>query len=240
MKSKLVLLLCLPLLAFGAQTRQGPSAAPAGSGPVANDNYINSAGCPLDLTTPATPTTIPASDLLLAIEEERVAHDIYVAASAKWNPRVFVSIAAAEVRHAAALTQLAASAGVIPAAAQTGVYVSADLQHLHDQLLVLVNESQTGALRAGALIEETDIADLRRMSGLATDAASQAVLANLEQASGHHLAAFVRNLAAVGVTYQPQVLAADDFATLINSAPDRGGNCNAGNFGGGRGFRGGR
>jgi hypothetical protein len=97
----------------------------------------------------------------------------------------------------------------------------------------LVNESETGALRVGALIEETDIADLRRLAAQATDGGSQAVLANLERASGNHLAAFVRNLAARGVNYLPQVLAAIDFTTLIGSTPGRGG-------AGGRGYRGGR
>ena len=240
MKTKLTLLLCLPLLALAAQNRRGAPATSAGVALVTNQDCINGDACPLNLASPVTPTTLAASDLDFAIEEERVAHDVYAAASAKWNLRVFANIALAETRHAAALTQLAATAGVTPPAGQTGVYVTADLQRLHDQLIALANESETGALRAGALIEETDIADLRRLAARATDGVSQAVLANLERASGNHLAAFVRNLAARGVTYAPQVLATDDFATLANSTPG-GGNGGGGRGGmGGRGYRGGR
>ena len=58
----------------------------------------------------------------------------------------------------------------MPPATQPGVSAAADLQRTHDQLLVLVNESETGALRAGARIEETDIADLRRLMARASGA----------------------------------------------------------------------
>lgn len=215
MKTKLVVLLALPLFAFGAQNRIGAPAATPVPTP--------SAACPSNAATPATPTTLAASDLIFAIEEERVAHDIYAAAAARWNLRVFANIAESESRHAAALTALAATIGVQPPPAQAGVYATADLQALHDQLLDLVNGSATGALRAGALIEETDIADLRRLSALATDPASQAVIADLIAASYNHLAAFVRNLKAAGVVYEPQILAAEEFAAVTNAAPGRGG-----------------
>lgn len=237
MKNPLFLTLCFPLLAFGAPNRSGPPAAGPGVAPGAGLNCPARVDCPLALATPAAPTTLKAADLVFAIEEERVAHDLYVAAAARWNLPVFATIAGAETRHAAALTPLAATIGVIPPAAQAGVYATADLQRLYEQLLPLVNESASGALRAGALVEETDIADLRRMAGTATDEGSRIVLAQLERASGHHLAAFVRNLAALGVAYQPQVLAADDFAALIAAAPGRGA---GGNGSGGGGYRGGR
>lgn len=240
MKTKLILVLGLPLLALAGQNRQGAPVTAVGSAPAAANNCPSNAGCPLAADTALAPTTLSGSQLLFAIEEERVAHDLYAAAASKWNNlRVFANIADAESRHEAALTRLAATIGVAPAAAQPGTYRSSDLQHLYDQLIGLINESQTGALRAGALVEETDIADLRRMAAGATDAGSRSVLANLERASGHHLAAFVRNLAALGVTYERQVLAADDLAAMVSAAPG-GGPANGSKAGGGRGFRGGR
>ena len=99
----------------------------------------------------------------------------------------------------------------------------------------MVNSSATGALRAGALIEETDIADLRRLTALATDEGSKAVIASLESASVNHLGAFVRNLAAAGITYEPQVLTAEEFATMTSLAPGRGGPGNGKGKGNGRG-----
>ncbi len=237
MKTKLSLLLVLPLLAFGAQNRNGapatpaPAPAPAATCPADGTN----AACPMNAISAATPTTLTAANLVFAIEEERVAHDIYAAAAACWNLRVFANIAESETRHAAALTQLAATVGIQPPVAKAGVYVTADLQALYDQLIVLVNGSATGALRAGALIEETDIADLRRLSAQATDEGSKAVIANLVSASVHHLGAFVRNLAAAGVTYQPQVLTAEEFATMTSAAPGRGGMGKGNGLGGGNG-----
>jgi hypothetical protein len=220
MKTKLSLLLVLPLLAFAEPNR---NAAPAKPAPVpapppaatcpAKGNNTN---CPQNALGPLTPTSLSAAELVFAIEEERVAHDIYAAASARWNLRVFANIADSETRHADALTRLAATIGVKPPVAKAGVYATAELQSLYDQLIVLVNASATSALQAGALIEETDIADLRRLSAQATDAGSKAVIANLERASVNHLGAFVRNLAAAGVTYQPQVLAAAEFATMTS------------------------
>jgi hypothetical protein len=225
MKTQLSLLLVLPLLAIGAQNRNGAPAAPT-AGPTPNPAATSPAGqnhaaCPLTSVTAATPTTLSTANLIFAIEEERVAHDIYAAAAARWDLRVFSNIAASETRHAAALTQLAATVGVQPPAVQAGIYATADLQAFYDQLIVLVNGSATGALRAGALIEETDLADLRRLAALATDEGSQAVIANLVSASVNHLGAFVRNLAAAGVTYQPQVLTAEEFAKMTSLAPGR-------------------
>lgn len=252
MNTTLSLLLVLPVLAIGAQNRAGapvtPPPAPASACPAG----ATRGDCPLGAVDSTTPTSLSAAALVFAIEEERVAHDIYAAAFARWNLRVFANIADAETRHAAAITQLAATIGVQPPVTRPGVYVTADLQALYDQLIVLVNGSETGALRAGALIEETDITDLRRSAALATDEPTKAVLAQLEQASVHHLAAFVRNLSARGTTYVPQVLAADEFATMTSAAPGRcgAGECRGGpdgtggpasaNGSGGRGYRGGR
>jgi hypothetical protein len=224
------------LLAFAAQNRQGAPATAGGPAAASNPDCPRTAECPLNAVTPATATTLSAGDLSFAIEEERMAHDIYVAAAAKWNLRVFANIAEAEIRHETALTALAATQGFALPLAQPGVYASADLQQLHDQLITLVNESETGALRAGALVEETDIADLRRLASLATDDASRAVLANLERASLQHLSVFIRNLAVRGITYQPQVLTVEEFTALVPAMSGQGGR----GTGGGRGFRGGR
>jgi len=217
MKTKLVLALCLPLLVFAGPNRQGAPATARGPGAAANLDCPGTAECPRKALTPATPTTLSAGDLSFAIEEERMAHDLYAAAAAKWKLRVFVNIAEAETRHETSWAALAATQSIARPRAQPGVYASTDLQRLHDQLIALVYESETSALRAGALVEETDIADLRRLASLATDDASRAVLANLERASLRHLGAFVRNLAARGITYQPQVLTTDDFSALAQS-----------------------
>jgi hypothetical protein len=160
-------------------------------------------------------STLSAEHLTAAIDEERVAHDLYAAAASKTGLATFTHIAAAEMRHADALTHLAGTAGVTPHAATPGTYANPDMQHLYDSLLPMMTESETSALKAGALIEESDIADLRRLLASDCDPATKAVLGNLAIASERHFAAFVRNLSARGVAYTPQVLSATDYAAII-------------------------
>lgn len=211
MKTTFGLILLLPLAALGAPHRQqAPGVAPA-------------AGCPASAVAALTPSTLPATSLIAAVEEERMAHDLYVAAAARWDLRVFQRIARSETQHANTLAQLAANSGVALPPAKSGLYATAELQQLYASLLPLVNESEVAALKAAALVEETDIADLREAAAIATDDATRTVLANLERASGRHLNAFVRNLAARGVAYAPQVLAGSDYAALIVAREGRGG-----------------
>lgn len=240
MKTRLVLLVLLPLIASAAPGRPAPAGAgpqaPQGRGlattnrvcdgtgagagqgrqrgPGAGD-CLQRANCPLDGVGLASPTTLTAADLTAAVEEERVACDLYLAAAERWQLRVFSRIARAEAQHERALTQVAASTSVPLPPAARGVYATPAMQELYGRLLPMVHESELAALRVGALVEESDVADLRRLAATATDEGTRAVLANLERASARHLNAFVRNLARRGESYQPQVLTVGEFEALI-------------------------
>ncbi len=217
MKTKLTIALLIPVFALAAQNRYGgggPGNSMGGRGGPGGQNCPRQAECPLNLVSMTSPTTLPAAEVVYAFEEERVAHDLYTAAAEKWGSRVFVNIASAELRHAAALTQLASASAIALPPVQRGVYSTSDLQQLYTQLLAIASESETGALKAGALVEETDITDLRRMTAVATDAGTRAVLSHLEKASMQHLLAFVRNLEVRGITYQPQVMTAEEFNAI--------------------------
>lgn len=215
MKPILALALCVPVLTLAAPQRyRGGQADNPSAGP-RNQNCAGRAACPLSTTAVTTPTSLPAAELVSALEEERVAHDLYAAAAARWKLRVFSNIAAAETRHASALTQLATASGIALPAAQPGVYVTPELFSLYGQLLAIVNESESGALRAGALVEETDIADLRRLLTIATDPTTRTILSNLEKASINHLLAFVGNLRTRGITYEPKVLTPAEYSAIV-------------------------
>jgi len=223
MKSKLVLLVSLPVIAFSAQNRgvdRNPEMCP------------REKECPQATSITAMPTTLPVAELIAAYEEERMAHDLYIAAAARWNLPVFAHIAAAEVRHASAVQQLAATVEATVPTAATGVYSTPEIQSMYDQLLVLIEGSESGALQAGALVEETDIMDLRSLKTRATDATTVAVLSNLERASFNHLNAFVQNLAARGITYTPKVMTREEFAAVVSDPNTRG---PSRGFGGNRG-----
>lgn len=162
------------------------------------------------------PTTLGTQAMAFAIEEERVAQDLYQLASEHWGLAVFANIRRSETQHVAALAQLAARFRLPVPAASRGVYQTADLQALYTQLAALVAASPESALSVGALVEETDIVDLREAMATVTDPTTLGVLRRLETASWNHLAAFVRNLALLGINYEPQVLDLEEYAARID------------------------
>lgn len=168
------------------------------------------------IAAPAPTTTLTTAAMAFAIEEERVAQDLYQLAAEKWGLAVFTNIRRSETQHVAALTQLAVRYRLPVPAAERGVYQTADLQALYTSLAALVAVSPESALSVGALVEETDIVDLRESMATITDATTLGVMRRLEAASWNHLAAFVRNLAFLGIVYQPQVLDPEEYAARID------------------------
>jgi len=190
----------------------------------------------LNPTGPVGLTADARTALLFQIDEERMAGELYVAFAARWDLRPFQNIPRAEAQHQAALTALATRAGLAVAATVPGQFASAEVQKRYDALLAVGLESADSALRTGAFVEEQGIADLRSLAATADSAELKQVVTALETASGHHLGAFVRSLAARGIIYTAQVLGADEVAALTRAAPGRGGM----GGGAGRGYRGGR
>lgn len=97
--------------------------------------------------------------LLYMREEEKLAHDVYVALFNVWGAQVFANIAESETEHTEAVRQLILSHGLPDPAATTapGVFVNPDLQALYDKLVAMGQTSLNDALAVGCLIEEKDI-----------------------------------------------------------------------------------
>ena len=163
----------------------------------------------------STLTADETSSLLYMVEEEKLAHDLYVELGDAWDMRVFVNISGAETHHADAVRSLLDAYGVDdPTAGRaTGEFANPELQSLYDALLAQGLTSSTAALEVGALVEETDIADLRDRES--TNAAIDQVFGQLESGSDNHLRAFTKNLDRLGVTYDAQVLSSSDVASII-------------------------
>jgi hypothetical protein len=147
-------------------------------------------------------------------EEEKVAHDVYAALATRYPDAPFARIALSEERHESAVQRRLDRAGLADPidGHATGEFDNADLQKLYDALVTRASMSRTEALEVGALIEETDIADLRKSRGLTSDIQINRVYSNLERASGQHVRIFAGELKTSGITYAPTVLgqAADD------------------------------
>lgn len=181
-------------------------------------------GTPTTTTPTTTPTSLDANEaegLRYVREEEKLAHDVYVALFARW-PRlsVFSNIAASETEHTeAVLTQLQRFGVSDPAAGKpAGVFENAFLQALYDQLIVMGSASEVEALKVGCLIEETDIQDIRDKMALTDEASILSTYQNLLCGSYNHLQAFNRVLANRGVSYQSQVISQDLWNAIASGS----------------------
>ena len=145
-------------------------------------------------TTAAQGTLTAAQRVELAAmaEEEKVAHDLYLALAARY-PAVtpFARIATSEARHLAAVQAMLARYDVAdPTAGKpAGQFASAQMQSLYDSLLAGATTPAL-ALAAGVSVEKADIADLREaLSGLTAPDVTR-VYTRLLAGSRQHLAAF--------------------------------------------------
>jgi hypothetical protein len=131
--------------------------------------------------------------LTYLIEEEKLAHDVYVALGEMWGTQIFSNISESESQHQSQVETLLVSHGIIdPRSAEPGVFVNDELQSLYDSLIEMGSQSASGAIEAGILIEETDIRDLQIAIDQIDNADIDAVLNSLLNASENHLAAFSR------------------------------------------------
>ncbi len=170
----------------------------------------------------ATLTAEEIDGLAWMREEEKLAHDVYVALGDTWGSRVFDNITAAETTHMDAIKTLLDRYGIAdPAAGQpAGVFTNPDLQALYADLVTRGKASLVEAFTVGALIEDLDISDLRVRATDTPDIAL--VYGDLERGSENHLRAFVRNLGRQGAAYSPAYLSADEFESIIGAPAGQG------------------
>ena len=209
----------------GNQGRANGADNTTGTAPQANTQSgngmsgVHEPGTASDLAALVVPgSTLTADEtasLTFMIEEEKLAHDLYVELGDAWDQRVFVNISSAETQHEASVRSLLDAYGVDDPTEgrDTGEFADPTLQSLYDALLTKGLTSSTDALEVGALVEETDIADLRARAS--TNVAIDQVFGLLETGSDNHLRAFTKNLDRLGVTYDPQVLSPADVANII-------------------------
>jgi hypothetical protein len=169
-----------------------------------------------------TITAEEADGLVWMREEEKLAHDVYVALYDMWGLRVFSNIAEAETTHTDAVKTLLDRYGLPDPAADNpaGVFTEPEIQALYDDLVAQGSESLVEALKVGALIEDLDIVDLQALQTDVTEVAM--VYDNLERGSRNHLRAFISNLDRQGETYIPLYLTPEALEAIISAPMERG------------------
>lgn len=154
----------------------------------------------------ATSLTAAEKDWLTYLrEEEKLARDVYISMYKLWGAQIFKNITESEQRHMDSIKNLLVKYGIPDPAEgnKVGEFTNQGLQDLYDQLIEQGKISLVEALAVGVEIEETDIKDLNSGIASTTRRDIKNVYTNLLQGSLNHLKAFVSNLAAQGIIYEP-------------------------------------
>ncbi|MDO8309282.1 MAG: DUF2202 domain-containing protein [Actinomycetota bacterium] len=145
------------------------------------------------VTAPSgTLTAGQRTELAAMAEEEKLAHDLYVALAAKFPTAYqFSRIARAETAHLNAVRVLMTRYGITdPTAGRAeGDFASSTFQAMYDDLLASATSTAT-ALAAGIAVEKADIADLDTALSTVTAPDVVQVYTNLRSGSQRHLVAF--------------------------------------------------
>ena len=170
---------------------------------------------------PALATTLSeqeVADLLYITEEEKLAHDVYLAFQRKYRERVFPNIRRSEQRHMDAMDNLLRRYRLEnPSKPAAGQFEDPGLQELYNQLIADGSKGRVDSIRVGAYIEEKDMIDILRAIERTDEAASKRVYSNLLAGSENHLRAFVGRLKRLGVDYEPVLLGWDEFKAIVGN-----------------------
>ena len=172
-----------------------PDAAPA----TISSTPVEAAPNPGTLATPEPepPATYDTTaTLLFLIEEEKLAHDVYVTLGEQWGTGIFANIAESETTHQGLVAPLLEARGIAdPRSAEVGVFTDPELQALYDDLVARGSTSLAEAIQVGIAIEEKDITDLSAAIAAEDDADVVSVLERLLSGSENHLRSFERQAA---------------------------------------------
>lgn len=175
---------------------------------------------------PAAPLTEEEKNgLLYMVEEEKLAHDVYVKLYDKWGLQIFNNIAQSETTHIDTVRMLLQKYNLTDPTINEGVgeFQNPHLQELYNQLIEMGMQSEVDALKVGALIEELDIVDLQERIAQTNKVDIITVYENLMMGSRNHLRSFVSTLKNMGVTYEPQILSKEEYEEIISSPMETGG-----------------
>jgi hypothetical protein len=147
------------------------------------------------LTTDTTVDNSSLAEILtFIVQEEKLAHDLYVQLAQTSGAMQFANIVNSETTHISLVQGLLVAYNIVDPTIglAEGEFLDQDLQALYDKLLASGSVDRSGAIAAGIAVEEKDIADLEAM--LATDLPSDValILERLLSGSQNHLTAFQR------------------------------------------------
>ena len=164
-----------------------------------------------------TLTTQEKSDLIFLREEEKLAHDVYVYAFAKYGLVPFSNISSSEAVHMSNVLVLLNKYNIPDPVKNNpeGVFTDTVLQNLYNDLIVKVNLSSKAALEVGATIEDLDIHDILGFYSHTSKADIIQVYDLLTCGSRNHIRAYAGQLEMQSVTYLPQFIAQVEYDAIL-------------------------
>jgi hypothetical protein len=156
--------------------------------------------------------------LLLMIEEEKLARDVYAELFTVWNYPIFQNIGGSEQQHMDAVKILLDSYGIPDPVGNDipGTFRSQELQELYDGLVAEGKKSLGAALGVGATIEDLDIADLQDVIGETDNDDLKILYQNLMKGSRNHMRSFNRLLEREEIAYQAQYISPEYLDRILN------------------------
>ncbi|HMT75744.1 MAG TPA: DUF2202 domain-containing protein [Chitinophagaceae bacterium] len=159
--------------------------------------------------------------ILYMREEEKLARDVYNAMYEKWEVNPFGNIRQSEQHHMDRVKELITKYKLTDPVENNndkrGVFSNPAFSNYYKDLAASGSNSLTDALKAGAKIEELDIADLEKRISETENEEIISTYKYLKMASGNHLRAFTRNLKRQGIDYKPEILSQEAYDAIINS-----------------------
>ena len=185
---------------------------------------------------------IEIEHLVYMREEEKLAHDVYIALGTKWNSSVMLQIAESEQRHTESVAFLLERYGIDDPVTDmaAGEFINKDLKALYEKLVADGSKSLADALTVGATIEDLDIFDLDEALKDAKNLDVIRVFENLKSGSENHMRAFIAQLKAEGATYKPSYISEEQYNEILegNQGMNRAGFGKAGAMAGKKGTAG--
>ena len=180
---------------IGTQIGNGDMTAEEVAAPETTISQEDSAVTEEEVTTDSTVDTSTLAEMLtFIVQEEKLAHDLYVQLASTSGAVQFQNVLNSESTHISLVQGLLTTYNIVDPTVglAEGEFVNQDLQALYDSLLASGSVDRAGAIAAGIAVEEKDIADIEVMlaSDLPSDVVS--VLERLLSGSQNHLAAFLR------------------------------------------------
>jgi len=164
-------------------------------------------------------TDADISGLNYVLEEEKLAYDFYSEMYKKYNKKVFENIMNNEKVHMEMVQKLMNDLNIeISSSMQnSGEFSDRTIQVLFNDFITAGNYSFSDALRAAAMIEETDISDVRTQYSKAGDERVKALYDCLDISSQNHLRSLVKSLVKEDINYTPKVLSREVYNSIISS-----------------------